>query len=87
MTEFAGVDVGVADTWTQLRTEPHLLGRTMSFLMLGSVVAAPVSLAVAGPAVDLEATPSSSSEQASWSSGPLWPVSPRASRGGWFSRG
>ena len=43
-------------TWTQLRTEPHLLGRTMSFLMLGSVVAAPVSLAVAGAAVDLEAT-------------------------------
>jgi len=43
-------------TWTQLRTEPHLLGRTMSFLMLGSVVGAPVSLAVAGAVVDVEAT-------------------------------
>jgi predicted MFS family arabinose efflux permease len=43
-------------TWTQVRTEPHLLGRTMSFLMLGSVVAAPLSLAVAGAVVDLEAT-------------------------------
>ena len=43
-------------TWTQLRTEPHLLGRTMSFLMLGSVVGAPLSLAVAGAAVDVNAT-------------------------------
>jgi hypothetical protein len=43
-------------TWTQARTEPHLLGRTMSFLMLGSVVGAPLSLAVAGAVVDAEAT-------------------------------
>jgi hypothetical protein len=43
-------------TWTQLRTEPHLLGRTMSFLMLGSVVGAPLSLAIAGAAVDVDAT-------------------------------
>ena len=43
-------------TWTQARTEPHLLGRTMSFLMLGSVVGAPLSLAVAGAVVDIEAT-------------------------------
>lgn len=43
-------------TWTQARTEPHLLGRTMSFLMLGSVVGAPLSLAIAGAVVDVEAT-------------------------------
>jgi len=43
-------------TWTQARTEPHLLGRTMSFLMLGSVVGAPLSLAVAGAVVDINAT-------------------------------
>lgn len=43
-------------TWTQLRTEPHLLGRTMSFLMLGAVVGAPLSLAIAGAAVDVDAT-------------------------------
>lgn len=43
-------------TWTQARTEPALLGRTMSFLMLGSVVAAPLSLAVAGVMVDASAT-------------------------------
>ena len=43
-------------TWTQVRTEPHLLGRTMSFLMLGSVVGAPVSLAIAGAVVDVQAT-------------------------------
>jgi hypothetical protein len=43
-------------TWTQLRTEPHLLGRTMSFLMLGAVVGAPLSLAAAGAVVDIDAT-------------------------------
>ncbi|MGZ8513561.1 MAG: MFS transporter [Candidatus Limnocylindrales bacterium] len=43
-------------SWTQVRTEPHLLGRTMSFLMLGSVVAAPLSLAMAGVLVDTGAT-------------------------------
>lgn len=43
-------------TWVQLRTEPHLLGRTMSFLMLGSFVGAPLSLAVAGAVVDVDAT-------------------------------
>jgi hypothetical protein len=42
--------------WAQARAEPHLLGRTMSFLMLGSVVGAPLSLAVAGAAVDINAT-------------------------------
>jgi MFS family permease len=42
--------------WTQARTEPALLGRTMSFLMLGSVIAAPLSLAVAGVLVDANAT-------------------------------
>ncbi len=43
-------------SWTQARTEPHLLGRTMSFLMLGSVVAAPLSLALAGLLIDVSAT-------------------------------
>ena len=42
--------------WSQARAEPHLLGRTMSFLMLGSVVGAPLSLAVAGAAIDVDAT-------------------------------
>lgn len=43
-------------SWAQARTEPRLLGRTMSFLMFGGVVGAPVSLAVAGAVVDLDAT-------------------------------
>ena len=43
-------------SWVQLRTEPRLLGRTMSFLMFGSVAGAPVSLAIAGVIVDLNAT-------------------------------
>jgi hypothetical protein len=42
--------------WVQGRTDPAMLGRTMSFLMLGSVVAAPLSLAVAAVAVDMNAT-------------------------------
>jgi predicted MFS family arabinose efflux permease len=43
-------------SWVQLRTEPRLLGRTMSFMMFGSVAGAPVSLAIAGVIVDLNAT-------------------------------
>ena len=42
--------------WVQGRTDPAMLGRTMSFLMLGSVVAAPLSLAVAAVVVDTHAT-------------------------------
>ena len=42
--------------WVQGRTDPAMLGRTMSFLMLGSVVAAPLSLAVAAVVVDSHAT-------------------------------
>lgn len=42
--------------WTQARTEPQLLGRTMSFLMLGSVVGAPLSLAIAGAVIDIDAS-------------------------------
>lgn len=41
--------------WVQGRTDPAMLGRTMSFLMLGSVVAAPLSLAVAAVVVDSHA--------------------------------
>ena len=37
----------VVIAWVQGRTDPEMLGRTMSFLMLGSVVAAPLSLALA----------------------------------------
>ncbi len=43
-------------SWVQGRTDPDLLGRTMSFLMLGSVVAAPLSLALAAILVDDHAT-------------------------------
>jgi hypothetical protein len=46
----------VVIAWVQGRTDPFLLGRTMSFLMLGSVVAAPVSLALAAIIVDTAAT-------------------------------
>ena len=57
---FMGGGVGYLNvsiiTWTQTRTKPHLLGRTMSFLMVGSVVGAPLSLAIAGAVVDVEAT-------------------------------
>jgi predicted MFS family arabinose efflux permease len=55
-----GVGVGYLNVsiiaWTQARSEPALLGRTMSFLMLGSVVAAPLSLGAAGILVDANAT-------------------------------
>ena len=46
----------VVIAWVQGRTDPAMLGRTMSFLMLGSVVAAPLSLAVAALVVDGYAT-------------------------------
>jgi hypothetical protein len=46
----------VVIAWVQGRTEPAILGRTMSFLMLGSVVAAPLSIAIAGIVVDRDAT-------------------------------
>ena len=45
----------VVIAWVQGRTEPAMLGRTMSFLMLGSVVAAPLSLALAAVVVDANA--------------------------------
>jgi MFS family permease len=41
--------------WVQEKTDPLLLGRTMSFMMLGSVVAAPLSIALAALAVDTAA--------------------------------
>jgi hypothetical protein len=41
--------------WVQEKTDPHMLGRTMSFLMLGSVVAAPLSIALAALVVDTQA--------------------------------
>ena len=43
--------------WVQGRADPAMLGRTMSFLMLGSVVAAPLSLVIASAVVDTYATP------------------------------
>ncbi len=46
----------VVIAWIQERTDPRLLGRTLSFVMLGSVVAAPLSLALAGALVDTRAT-------------------------------
>jgi len=42
--------------WVQEKTDPLMLGRTMSFLMLGSVVAAPLSIALAALAVDTAAS-------------------------------
>jgi hypothetical protein len=42
--------------WVQGRTDPLMLGRTMSFMMLGWVVAAPLSLAIAAVVVDSHAT-------------------------------
>ncbi len=53
-----GVTLGyinvVMVAWVQEKTDPLLLGRTMSFLMLGSVVAAPLSLALAAILVDTQ---------------------------------
>ena len=46
----------VVIAWVQGKTDPVMLGRTMSFLMLGSVVAAPLSLAIAALIVDANAT-------------------------------
>ena len=46
----------VVIAWVQGKTDPVMLGRTMSFLMLGSVVAAPLSLAIAAVIVDTDAT-------------------------------
>ncbi|HEX6868663.1 MAG TPA: MFS transporter [Candidatus Limnocylindrales bacterium] len=46
----------VVIAWVQGKTDPVMLGRTMSFLMLGSVVAAPLSLALAALIVDTDAT-------------------------------
>jgi MFS family permease len=55
-----GVTLGYTNVvmvaWVQEKTDPLLLGRTMSFLMLGSVVAAPLSLALAAVIVDTNAT-------------------------------
>jgi MFS family permease len=51
-----GVTLGYTNVvmvaFVQEKTDPLLLGRTMSFLMLGSVVAAPLSLALAAVLVD-----------------------------------
>ena len=52
MNGYVGV---VVIAWVQGRTDPAMLGRTMSFMMLGSVVAAPMSLAVAAVVVDTHA--------------------------------
>ena len=49
------VNIGVI-AWVQGRTDPLMLGRTMSFLMLGSVIAAPLSLGIAAIVVDSHAT-------------------------------
>jgi predicted MFS family arabinose efflux permease len=54
MNGYVGV---VVIAWVQGRTDPAMLGRTMSFMMLGSVVAAPLSLALAGIVVDTHAGP------------------------------
>jgi len=43
--------------WVQEKTDPRILGRTISFLMLGAVVSAPLSIALAAVSVDTQATP------------------------------
>jgi len=54
-----GVMIGYVNVvmiaWVQEKTDPLMLGRTMSFLMLGSVVAAPLSIALAALVVDTNA--------------------------------
>ena len=54
-----GVTLGyinvVMIAWVQEKTDPLMLGRTMSFMMLGSVVAAPLSIALAALLVDTAA--------------------------------
>ena len=52
MNGYVGV---VVIAWVQGRTDPAMLGRTMSFMMLGSVIAAPISLALAAIVVDTHA--------------------------------
>jgi MFS family permease len=42
--------------WLQTRTNPQMLGRVMSLVMLASLGLAPVSFAIAGALVDLHAT-------------------------------
>ena len=46
----------VVIAWAQARADPAMLGRTMSFLMLGGVIAAPLSLVIASAVVDTHAT-------------------------------
>jgi len=46
----------VVIAWAQARSDPGMLGRTMSFLMLGGVIAAPLSLVIASAVVDTYAT-------------------------------
>lgn len=46
----------VVIAWAQGRADPAMLGRTMSFLMLGGVIAAPLSLVIASAVVDTYAT-------------------------------
>jgi MFS family permease len=53
MTGYVNV---VMIAWVQEKTDPLMLGRTMSFLMLGAVVAAPLSIALAALLVDTEAS-------------------------------
>lgn len=54
-----GVMIGYVNVvmiaWVQEKTDPLMLGRTMSFMMLGSVVAAPLSIALAALVVDTDA--------------------------------
>jgi MFS family permease len=46
----------VVIAWAQARSDPAMLGRTMSFLMLGGVIAAPLSLVIASAVIDTNAT-------------------------------
>jgi MFS family permease len=57
---FMGLGVGfinvIVISWIQQRTDPAVLGRVMSIVMLGSVGLAPLSLVVTGLLIDIQPT-------------------------------
>ena len=73
----------VVIAWVQGRTDPAMLGRTMSFMMLGSVVAAPLSLALAAIVVDTYARPDVRRRRPARRRIGRSPPSPAGSSAGW----
>jgi MFS family permease len=60
ITLVIGLGVGFTNvivvSWIQQRTDPAMMGRVMSILMLGSVGLAPLSLVVTGALIDVQPT-------------------------------